>query len=149
MVNRALTYQQAQSVFKKPTEEVIAVQARKCSQFQQGKRNKNQPPANTTKGKGQPTKKKKCPGCDSEKHKQKDCPHKEKICSFCKIKGHIEIAYLKKKQKENDDAANKIEEECQNAQIEYCSGTPSLTPPIYLWLMTKFITPHSYFKNTH
>ena len=61
MVNRALTYQQAQSVFKKPTEEVIAVQARKCSQFQQGKRNKNQPPANTTKGKGQPTKKRNVP----------------------------------------------------------------------------------------
>ena len=42
MVNRALTYEQAQSVFKKTTEEVNAVQARKRSQYQQGKRNKNQ-----------------------------------------------------------------------------------------------------------
>ena len=51
MVNRALTYEQAQSVFKKPTEEVNAVQARKRSQCQQGKRNKKKPPANTNKGK--------------------------------------------------------------------------------------------------
>ena len=28
------------------------------------------------KGKSQPSKKK-CPGCDSEKHERKDCPHKE------------------------------------------------------------------------
>ena len=33
MVNRALTYEQAQSVFKKPTEDVNAVQARKRSQY--------------------------------------------------------------------------------------------------------------------
>ena len=67
MVNRALTYKQAQPVFKKPAEEVNAVQARKRSQYQQGKRNKKQLPSATNKGKGQPTKKK-CPGCDSEKH---------------------------------------------------------------------------------
>ena len=73
----------------------------------------------------------KCPGCDSEKHDRKDCPHKEKICSFGKIKGHIKIACRKKKPKEKDDAANMIEEECQNAQIEHCSGTPSPTPPLY------------------
>ena len=36
MVNRALNYEQAQSFFKKPTEEVNAVQAKKCSQYQQG-----------------------------------------------------------------------------------------------------------------
>ena len=133
MVNRALTYEQAQLVFKKPTEEVNAVQDRKHSQYQQGKCNKNQPASmqNQTKGKSQPTKKK-CPGCDSEKHERKDCPHKEKICSFCKIKGHIEIACRKKKQKEKDDAANMIEEEYKNAKIEYCSGTPSPTPPLYL-----------------
>ena len=116
MVNRALTYEQAQSVFKKPTEEVNAVQTRKHSQYQLGKRNKNQPAPQQNKGKSQPTKKK-CPGCDSEKHEWKDCPHKEKICSFCKIKGHIESACQKKKQKEKDDAANYVEEECQNAQI--------------------------------
>ena len=34
MVNRALTYKQAQLVFKKPTEEVNAVQAKKRSQYQ-------------------------------------------------------------------------------------------------------------------
>ena len=76
------------TVFKKPTEEVNAVQARKRSPYQQDKRNKNQPPTNTNKGKGQPTKKK-CPRCDSEKHE-------EKICSFCKIKGQIEIACQRK-----------------------------------------------------
>ena len=118
MVNRALTYEQAQSVFKKPTEEVNAVQAKKCSQYQQGKRNKNEPAAMQNNGKSQPSKKK-CPGCDSQKHERKDCPHKEKICSFCKIKGHIKIACRKKKQKEKDDAANYVEEECQNAQTEY------------------------------
>ena len=92
MVNRALTYEQAQSVFKK-TKEVSAVQAKKRSQYQQGKRNINQPAStqNQNKGKSQPNKKK-YPGCDSEKQERKDCPHKEKICSFCKIKGHIEIA---------------------------------------------------------
>ena len=84
MVNRALTYEQAQSVFKKPTEEVNAVQSRKRSKYQQGKRNENQPAPQQNKGKNQPTKKK-CPGCDAEKHERKDCPHKEKICSFCKI----------------------------------------------------------------
>ena len=68
MVNRAHTYQQAQSVSKKPSEEVNTVEAKKCSQYQQGKRNKNQPQPN--KGKGQPTEKE-CPGCDSEKHKLK------------------------------------------------------------------------------
>ena len=52
MVNRAVTYKQAQSNFRKPTEEVNAVQARKSSQCQQGKRNK-QPPANANKGIGQ------------------------------------------------------------------------------------------------
>ena len=57
MVNRALTYEQAQSVFKKPAEEVNAVQAKKRSQCQQGKRNKNQPAATQSKGKSQPTKK--------------------------------------------------------------------------------------------
>ena len=55
MVKRALTYKQAQSVFKKPTEEVNAVQARKRSQYQHGKRNKNQPAAPQNKGKSQPT----------------------------------------------------------------------------------------------
>ena len=97
MFNRALTYEQALLVIKKPTEEVNAVQAKKHSRYQQGKRNKNQPSA--TKGKGQPTKKK-CTACDSEKHEQNGCPHREKICSFCKIKGHIEMACRKKKQKE-------------------------------------------------
>ena len=96
MVNRALTYEQAQSVFKKPTEEVYAVQARKRSQYQQGKCIKNQPAATLNKGKSQPSKKK-CPGCDSEKHERKDCPHKDKVCSFCKIKGHIELACRKKR----------------------------------------------------
>ena len=114
MVNRALTYEQAQSVFKKPTEEVNAVQARKRSQYQQGKHNKNQPAATQNKGKSQPSKKK-CPGCDSKKHKRKNCPHRDKICSFCKIIGHFEIACRKKKQKAKDDAANYLEEECQNA----------------------------------
>ena len=131
MVNRALTYKQAQSVFKKPTEEVNAVQARKHFQYLQGKHNKNQPAAQQNKGKSQPTKKKRL-GCDSEKHERKDCPHKDEVCSFCKIKGHIEIACRKKKQKEKVDAANYVEEECQNAQIEYCSGTASPTPPLYL-----------------
>ena len=131
MVNRALTYEQAQSVFKKPTEEVNAVQARKRSQYQQGKRNKNQPSTPPAKGKSTPTKKK-CPGCDSEKHERKDCPHKDKICSFCKIKGHIETACRKKKAKDKDGTAHYVEEECQNAQIEYCSGTASPTPPLYL-----------------
>ena len=65
MVNRALTYEQAQSVFKKPTEEVNAVQAKKRSQYQQGKRNKDHPAStqSQTKGKSKPNKKK-CPGCD-------------------------------------------------------------------------------------
>ena len=36
MVNRALTYEQAQSVFKKPTQEVNVVQAKKRSQYHQG-----------------------------------------------------------------------------------------------------------------
>ena len=78
---------------KKPTEEVNALQAKNRSQYQQGKRNKNQPASTQSqnKGKSQPSKKK-CPVCDSEKHEIKDCPHKDKICSFCKIKGHIEIA---------------------------------------------------------
>ena len=69
MVNRALTYEQAQSVFKQPTEEVNAVQAKKRSQYQQGKRNKKQPAStqNQNKCNSKPNKKK-CPGCDSEKH---------------------------------------------------------------------------------
>ena len=111
------------------------MQSRKRSQYQQGKRNKNQPAPQQNKGKSQPTKKK-CPGCDSKKHERKDCPHKEKICSFCKIKGHIKSACQKKKQKDNDGAANYDEKECQNAQIEYCSGTVLPTPPLYLWLST-------------
>ena len=59
MVNRALTYEQAQSVFKNPTEVVHAAQARKRSQYQQGKCNKNQPAStqNQNKGKSQPNKK--------------------------------------------------------------------------------------------
>ena len=131
MVNRELTYEQAQSDFKKPAEEVNAVQAKNSSQYQQGKRNKNQPATMQSKGKSQPNKKK-CPGCDSEKHEQKDCPHKDKICSFCKIKGHIESACGKKKQKDKDSTANYVKEECQNAQIKYCSGTAWPTPPLYV-----------------
>ena len=131
MVNRALTCEQAQSVFKKPAEEVNAVQAKKRSQYQQGKRSKNQPATPQSKNKSSPAKKK-CPGCDSEKHERKDCPHKDKICSFCKIKGHIESACRKKKLKDKDSTANNVEEECQNAQIEYGSGTASPTPPLYL-----------------
>ena len=96
MINRALTYKQAESIFKKPTEEVNAVQARKRSKYQQGKCNKNQPSA--TKGKGQLAKKK-CTGCDSGIHELKDCPHKYKICRLCKIKGHIEIACRKENSK--------------------------------------------------
>ena len=105
MVNRALAYEQAQLVFKK--------QLRKLMQF------KPKNAHNTNK-------------VSAEKHEGKDCPHKDKICSFCKIKGHIVIACRKKKQKEKDDAANMVEEECQNAQIEYCSRTASPTPPLYL-----------------
>ena len=111
MVNRALTYKQAKSVFKKPAEEVNAVQTKKRSQYQQGKRSKNQPATPQSKSKTQPAKKK-CPGCDSEKHERKDCPHKDKICSFCKIRGHIESACRKKKQKDKDSTANYVEEEC-------------------------------------
>ena len=48
------------------------------------------------------------------------------------LQRHIEIACRKKKQKEKDDAANYVEKECQDAQIEYCSGTASPTPPLYL-----------------
>ena len=35
-----------------------------------------------------------------------------------------------------DDTANMIKEEFQNAQIEYCSCTPLPRPPLYLWLST-------------
>ena len=86
-------------------------------------------------GKSQPTKKK-CPGCDSQKHEKKDCPHIDNICSFCKIKGYTESACRKKKQKDKDSTANYVEEECQNAKIEYCSGMASPTPPLYFWLST-------------
>ena len=109
-----------------------AVQAKKRPQYQQGKRAKNQPATPQSKGMSQPATKKKCPSCDSEKHERKDCPHKDKICSFCKIKGHIKSACRKKKQKDKDSTANYVEEECQNAQIEYCLGTASPTPPLYL-----------------
>ena len=85
MVNRVLTYEQAQLAFKKPTEEVNAVQSRKRSQYHQGKRNQNQPAPQQNKGKSQPMKKK-CPSCDSEKHEWKDCPHKEKIAASAKLK---------------------------------------------------------------
>ena len=114
MVNRALTYEQAQSVFKK--EEVNADQAKKRSQYQQGKRAENQPATPQSKSKNPPAKKK-CPGCDSEKHERKDCPHKDQICSFCKIKGHIESACRKKKQKDKDSTANYVKKECHLVDI--------------------------------
>ena len=112
---------------RKPSKEVNVVQARKRFQEQQGKRNKNQPQPNI--GKGQPTKKN-CPGCDSGKHEQKDCHHRDKICSFCKIQGHIMIACQKKKQKEKDNKANIVEEECQNAQID------NVLAPLHLHLLS-------------
>ena len=81
MVNKALTYKQ---VFRKPSKEVNAEQTRRRSQYQQGKRNKNQSSASKNKGE---TTKKKCPGCESEKHEQKDCPHRDKNLQLLQNQG--------------------------------------------------------------
>lgn len=39
----------------------------------------------------------KCFSCDSTDHFRQDCPHKNKVCNFCKKEGHLQRACLKLK----------------------------------------------------
>ena len=118
MVNRALTYEQAQSVFKKPTEEVNAVQAKKRSQYQEGKRNKNQPASTQSQNKVKVNlPKRNVPAVTLRNTSEETAHTKRKFAVFARLKVTLKFLAERKKQKEKDDAANYMKEECQNAQI--------------------------------
>ena len=137
LVVKAQKFEQA-SLSHSDREEAHAAasSSRKRTPYQANKRNRNSPNA-PSKGAGS-GKPKTCFSCNSEKHERKDCPHKEKICEYCKIKGHIHQACKRKaqgipppnkdnKQKDRNQKTNMTNyDDPEEYYVNASSSTPTL-----------------------
>ena len=117
MVNRALTYKQAQSVIKKLAEEVNAVQAKKRSQYQQGKPPKINQPLSNLKARIRLLKRNVL-AVIQRNTKERIVLIRTKFAVSAKSRDTSKVLAEKKKQKDKDSTANYVKEECQNEQNE-------------------------------
>ena len=135
IVEKAQSYEQAKCVVEKPKDEEVFIannNNRRQTQYQANKRvnyfnnttpgqrfQQNRPTFSPQTGRGENQQQFRCMGCNSTAHIRSQCPHAEKTCNFCKIKGHLEHVCRKKQAEERQ----KKPETTNNVQCESTSSS--------------------------